>query len=77
MIYKYVLFTWKVYVSVLMSSLPTYSLYAQERVNLKADDQTNLPHTVTEDSLGKFFAQYGPIGTLKIMWRMSPLTCPD
>ena len=26
---------------------------------------------MTEDSLGKFFAKYGPIGTLKIMWRMS------
>jgi RNA recognition motif-containing protein len=34
------------------------------------DVKTNLPHTVTEDSLGKFFAKYGPIGTLKIMWRM-------
>jgi hypothetical protein len=34
-----------------------------------ADLQANLPATVTEQSLGEFFAKCGPIGTVKIMWR--------
>lgn len=31
--------------------------------------QSNLPANVTEESLGRFFAKCGPVGTIKIMWR--------
>lgn len=33
--------------------------------------QGNLPATITEDMLGRFFAEIGPVGTVKIMWRKS------
>ena len=34
-----------------------------------AKKQTNLPPNVNEDNMGTFFAKYGPVGTVKIMWR--------
>ncbi|KAF8160829.1 hypothetical protein B0H34DRAFT_653827 [Crassisporium funariophilum] len=34
----------------------------------------NLPHHVTEQSLGNFFARAGPVGSVKIMWPRSDVT---
>lgn len=35
----------------------------------RADQKANLPHNISEESLGLFFAKQGPVGTVKIMWR--------
>ncbi|KAJ9109859.1 hypothetical protein QFC19_001838 [Naganishia cerealis] len=35
------------------------------------DPESNLPSGISEESLGMFFAKLGPIGAVKIMWRLS------
>ncbi|KAK1922466.1 hypothetical protein DB88DRAFT_355185 [Papiliotrema laurentii] len=42
----------------------------QESTNLFVG---NLPATITEDMLGRFFAEIGPVGTVKIMWPRSEM----